>query len=156
VQNLKEKRRRVLFEITDATRRALERVCRQYHVHKLSIFRSTLHGNARPDSNLDVLVEFEPGRTPGFAFAGLQRELSAVLGRSVDLRTAYDLSRHFRDEFVKRAQVEYVATEDDALRLGHVLEYARKAIVFSKGKTLTLRRQNNGAAGGGPLLTPDS
>lgn len=97
------------FQISDATQRKLEQVCRRYHVRKLSIFGSTLHGDARNDSDLDVLVEFEPGRTPGFAFAGLQRELSAVLGKSVDLRTVNDLSRYFREDVVREAQSFYVA-----------------------------------------------
>lgn len=97
------------FEISDTTRQQLEQVCRKYHVRKLSIFGSTLHGNARPDSDLDVLVEFEPGKAPGFAFASLQRVLSGLLGGNVDLRTPNDLSRYFRDTVVKEAKAIYVA-----------------------------------------------
>lgn len=97
------------FTTTESTRQKIEEVCRKYHVRKLSIFGSTLHGNARPDSDLDVLVEFEPGHTPGFAFAGLERELSAILQRKVDLRTPNDLSEHFRENVVKEAQAIYAA-----------------------------------------------
>lgn len=97
------------FEISDTTRQQLEQVCRKYHVRKLSIFGSTLHENSRPDSDLDVLVEFEPGKAPGFAFASLQRELSGIFGKAVDLRTPNDLSRYFREDVVKEAQALYVA-----------------------------------------------
>ncbi len=57
---------------------------------------------------MDVLVEFEPGRAPGyFGFAGMELELSEMLGRKVDLRTAAELSRYFRDEVVASAAVQY-------------------------------------------------
>lgn len=98
------------LEITESTRQKLDQVCRQYHVRRLSIFGSTLHGEARPDSDLDVLVEFEPGHTPGlFTFVDLKDDLSAILDRQVDLRTAQDLSRYFRDSVVKEAQPIYAA-----------------------------------------------
>ncbi len=99
----------MLFELTESTRQKLEEVCRKYHVRKLSIFGSTLHGDARPDSDLDILVEFETGRAPGFAFARLERELSALLQRQVDLRTPNDLSKYFRESVVKEAQALYDA-----------------------------------------------
>ncbi len=93
------------FEISGSTQQQLEEVCRKYHVRKLSIFGSTLHGTARPDSDLDVLVEFFPGHKMGlFTFARLERELSGILGRTVDLRTPEDLSRYFRETVVKEAQ----------------------------------------------------
>jgi predicted nucleotidyltransferase len=100
----------MLFHISDTTRRELEQVCRKYHVQKLSIFGSTLHGDARPDSDLDVLVELTPGQPMGlFTFSRLERELTKILGRNVDLRTAEDLSRYFRDRVVKEAQPLYAA-----------------------------------------------
>ncbi|MBI4535858.1 MAG: nucleotidyltransferase domain-containing protein [Ignavibacteriae bacterium] len=97
------------FEISETTQQKLDLICRKYHVRKLSIFGSTLHGEARPDSDLDVLVEFIPGHVPElFRFAGLQREESSVvLSRNVDLRTAEDLSQYFRDNVVKEAQLIY-------------------------------------------------
>lgn len=68
-----------------------------------------LKGMARPDSDVDLLVEFEPGEEPGLiGVASLESELSGLLGgRRVDLRTAGDLSRYFRDEVVKTAEVQY-------------------------------------------------
>ena len=79
------------------------------HVRRLSLFGSQLKGTARPDSDIDLLVEFDPGHIPGLlGIAGMEIELSEMLGRrKVDLRTAQDLSRHFRDEVVRRADVQY-------------------------------------------------
>jgi predicted nucleotidyltransferase len=90
---------------------ALAALCRRHRIRRLSLFGSVLKGGARPDSDVDLLVEFEPGREPGLlALAGIESELSALLGgRSVDLRTAQDLSRHFRDEVVRTAEVQYAA-----------------------------------------------
>ena len=85
--------------------------CRRHHVRRLALFGSTLKGTARPDSDVDLLVEFEPGREPGLIkLAGMEAELSAMLGnRRVDLRTAGDLSRHFRDEVLRTAETQYAA-----------------------------------------------
>jgi predicted nucleotidyltransferase len=90
---------------------ALETVCRRFHVRRLSLFGSTLDGSARPDSDIDLLVEFETGREPGLLGLGaLEDELSALVGgRTVDLRTPEDLSRHFRSTVVATAQVQYAA-----------------------------------------------
>ena len=89
----------------------LEALCRRHHIKKLSLFGSTLKGTARADSDIDLLVEFEPGRAPGLiALAGIEIELSELLGgRQVDLRTPGDLSRHFRDEVVRSAAAQYAA-----------------------------------------------
>jgi predicted nucleotidyltransferase len=98
------------FEISETAQKKLLEVCRRYYVRKLSIFGSTLHGDAREDSDIDILIEFLPGHAIGlFAFAGIERELSAILGRKVDLRTAEDLSRYFREDVVKEAQSLYAA-----------------------------------------------
>jgi uncharacterized protein len=93
-----------------ADRAALEAVCRRHHIRRLALFGSTLKGTARPDSDIDLLVEFEPGHEPGFlGLAGLEAELSALLGgQLVDLRTPDELSRHFRSAVVQTAAVEYV------------------------------------------------
>ncbi len=90
---------------------ALKSVCRRHHIRQLSLFGSTLKGTDRPDSDVDLLVEFEPGFTPGLIrLAGIAMELSELLGgRQVDLRTAGDLSRYFRDEVVRTAEVQYAA-----------------------------------------------
>lgn len=85
----------------------LESLCRKYHVRKLSLFGSVLRENFAPDSDVDVLVEFEPGRTPGFGFASLQRELTVLFGREVDLHTSRSLSHYFRDEVLRESKALY-------------------------------------------------
>jgi hypothetical protein len=86
----------------------IERFCRLNHIRKLSLFGSILTDRFRPESDIDVLVEFEPGsKISLFDIAGMELELSEKLGRKVDLRTAEDLSRYFRDEVVATAAVQY-------------------------------------------------
>lgn len=87
--------------------------CKKNHIRKLALFGSVLGADFRPDSDVDVLVEFEEGHVPGFfALAAMQRELSDILGgRRVDMRTPGDLSRYFRDEVVASAQVQYAKQE---------------------------------------------
>lgn len=83
--------------------------CRRNEIRKLSLFGSVLRENFRPDSDVDVLVEFQPRAVVGlFRLAAMELELSALLGRKVDLRTAADLSRYFRDEVLASAEVQYV------------------------------------------------
>ena len=82
--------------------------CRRHHIRRLSLFGSILRDDFRPDSDVDVLVEFEADHVPGFfGLFDLQEELSALFGRRVDLRTPEDLSRYFRDEVLARAEVQY-------------------------------------------------
>jgi predicted nucleotidyltransferase len=88
---------------------ALATFCERNHIRRLAFFGSVLGSDFRPDSDVDILVEFEPGHVPGFAFAGLQDELSRMIGRSVDLHTPGSLSRHFRDRVLHEAQVRYVS-----------------------------------------------
>lgn len=92
-------------------RAALAELCKRYRIRRLSLFGSVLKGTAHPNSDVDLLVEFEPGQVPGMlAIAGIEEELSVQLGgRRVDLRTAQDLSRHFCNEVVRTAQVQYSA-----------------------------------------------
>lgn len=86
----------------------LAEFCRRNHIRKLSLFGSILSDDFGPDSDVDFLVEFEPGRTPSLiTMAGLEIELSEMINRKVDLRTAGDLSRYFRDEVVERAAPQY-------------------------------------------------
>ena len=85
-------------------KQALEQLCRRYHVQRLALFGSVLREDFGPESDVDVLVEFEPGRTPGLAFAKLQRELSELLGFPVDLHTYRSLSRYFRDEVLEQSE----------------------------------------------------
>jgi predicted nucleotidyltransferase len=87
----------------------LARFCVQHHIRRLSLFGSMLTDAVNPASDIDLLVEFEPGKEPGLIGMGqLEAELSSLLGRRVDLRTAQDLSRYFRDEVLRTAEVQYV------------------------------------------------
>lgn len=88
----------------------LAQFCRRHHIRRLSLFGSQLKGTAGPHSDIDLLVEFEPEHTPTlFDLAGMEIELTELLGRKVDLRTPGDLSRYFRDQVVRTAEVQYAA-----------------------------------------------
>jgi predicted nucleotidyltransferase len=89
----------------------LREFCERNHIRKLSLFGSVLTPRFRPESDIDVLVEFDPGHTPGLLkLAGMEIEISERLGRKVDLRTAEDLSRYFRDEVVASALLQFERT----------------------------------------------
>lgn len=83
--------------------------CRKHGIQRLAVFGSALRADFRPDSDIDLLVEFEPDHVPGlFGIARLERELSTLLGgRKVDLRTPQDLSRYFRQRVLEEAEVQY-------------------------------------------------
>ena len=82
--------------------------CRKNQIRKLSLFGSVLTGRFRSDSDVDVLVDFEPGHMPGLlGMARMERELGEILDRKIDLRTAGDLSRYFRNEVVSAAVPQY-------------------------------------------------
>lgn len=83
--------------------------CRKHGICRLSLFGSILRDDFGPGSDIDVLVEFEPDARTGFAFFGMQDELSQMLGRKVDLNTPGFLSKHFRDEVMREAEVQYDA-----------------------------------------------
>ena len=83
--------------------------CRRHHIKKLAIFGSALRPDFRDDSDIDVLVEFDPDHIPGLAFFSMQDELSEMLGRKVDLNTPNFLSKYFRDKVIQEAEVQYVA-----------------------------------------------
>jgi predicted nucleotidyltransferase len=86
----------------------LEELCRKHHIRKLSLFGSALRDRLRPNSDIDLLVEFESGHVPGLiTLAGMEIELTKMLGRKADLRTPRDLSRYFRDQVVNTAEVQY-------------------------------------------------
>ena len=86
----------------------LPEFCRRNHIRKLSFFGSVLTPRFRAGSDVDVLVEFDPDHLPGLiTLAGMEIELSAILGRKVDMRTAEDLSRYYRNEVVASALVQY-------------------------------------------------
>ncbi len=91
-------------------RKRLEVFCRKHELRRMAFFGSVLREDFRPDSDVDILVEFNPGRTPGFfRLFEMQDELSAILGRSTDLKTREDLSPYFRDEVVRSAEPFYNA-----------------------------------------------
>ncbi len=90
--------------------RKVAEFCRRYHIRRMSLFGSVIRDDFTSESDVDVLVEFLPGRLPGFAFFGVMpEELSEILGRKVDLNTAEDLSRYFRQEVLDEAEDVYVA-----------------------------------------------
>lgn len=82
--------------------------CKKHHIRKLSLFGSVISDHFTQDSDVDVLVEFEEGQVVGLLrLAGMELELSEILGRKVDLRTPADLSRFFRDDVLSAAEVQY-------------------------------------------------
>jgi predicted nucleotidyltransferase len=89
-------------------REAISAFCVRNHIRKLSLFGSVLTPRFGDASDIDMLVEFEAGRGPGLlGITRIERELSEMLGRKVDLRTAGDLSRFFRAEVVASAVPQY-------------------------------------------------
>jgi predicted nucleotidyltransferase len=90
------------------SKKKIEEFCKKHHIRKLSLFGSVLRDDFRSDSDVDVLVEFDPNHIPGLIrLAGMEFELSEILGRTVDIRTAQDLSRYFRQEVLHSAEVQY-------------------------------------------------
>jgi hypothetical protein len=84
--------------------------CKKHHIQRFSIFGSALRHDFNPESDIDVLVDFEPGHVPGFfKLFEMEEELSKIFGeRKVDIRTPQDLSRYFRDKVMEEAEVQYV------------------------------------------------
>lgn len=84
-------------------------LCQRHHISKLSLFGSALREDFTPESDIDILVEFEPGKTPGWEIIRIEQELSQLLnGRTIDLRTPQELSRYIRDRVLAEAVVQYV------------------------------------------------
>ncbi len=84
--------------------------CRENGIRRLALFGSILRDDFRPDSDIDVLVEFQSGIRVGYlAIARMARELADMMGRAVDMRTPAELHPAFRDEVMKEALTEYVA-----------------------------------------------
>lgn len=95
------------FEIDQA---AIKAICLRYGVQKLSLFGSAIHGDFGPDSDVDLLVEFQPDQQVGyFRLTELQLALEDVIGRKVDLRTPGELSRYFREQVMQEAVIQYAA-----------------------------------------------
>jgi len=91
-------------------RQAISEFCGRNHIRKLTFFGSVLRDDFGPDSDIDVLVEFEPEHVPGLRFFALEEELSAILGRKVDLHTPKSLSPILLESVLKEARVEYAET----------------------------------------------
>ncbi len=81
--------------------------CRRHHILKLGLFGSVLRPDFRPDSDVDVLVEFDPAYIPGLSFFTMQEQLGDILGRRVDLNTSRDISPQFREDVVLGTEVIY-------------------------------------------------
>lgn len=81
--------------------------CRKHHIRRLALFGSVLSDDFGPDSDVDVLVEFETGHVPGLSFISIEAELSTLLGRSVDLNTPGFLSPYIRDRVLSEAEEQY-------------------------------------------------
>lgn len=86
----------------------LAELCQRFHIRKLALVGSVLREDFSSNSDIDMLVEFEAGYTPGFAFIDIQDHLSDLLGRTVDLNTPQDLSSYFRANVMDEAEVLYV------------------------------------------------
>jgi predicted nucleotidyltransferase len=86
----------------------LRRFCQRHHIRRLSLFGSVLRDDFGPDSDVDVLVEFDPEHVPGWEVIDMQDELSEILGRRVDLLTFKAISRWVRDEVLASAEEQYV------------------------------------------------
>lgn len=91
-------------------RAKLAEFCRRRHIRKLAFFGSVLRDDFRPDSDVDVLVEFEAGHVPGLDFFAMEAELSEILGRKVDLNTSQFLSPYFRRQVEMEAEAQYERT----------------------------------------------
>ena len=92
----------------DIPREKIAEFCRKNHIRRLALFGSILGDEFHPDSDIDLLVEFEPGQTPSlFKMAGLEIELTKLIGKKVDLRTPAELSRYFREEVINGSEVQY-------------------------------------------------
>ena len=82
--------------------------CRRNHIRRMSLFGSVLRDDFGPESDVDVLVEFDPGHTPGLDFFSMEEELSRIMGRKVDLNTPGFLSPYLRDRIERESEVQYV------------------------------------------------
>ncbi len=96
------------MEILSKYSNEINTFCKSNKIKKLSLFGSYLRNNYSKDSDVDLLVEFEEDTGYGLLdLARMERELSEIIGKKVDLRTTNELSRYFRDTIVKEAKVEY-------------------------------------------------
>jgi uncharacterized protein len=95
------------YHSVDISRDKIAGFCRRHRIRWLALFGSILRDDFCPESDVDVLVEFEPGTRVGLKFFAIERELSDLLGRRVDLNTPGFLGKYYRDEVLKEAAVQY-------------------------------------------------
>jgi predicted nucleotidyltransferase len=94
----------------DIPHKKIEEFCQRHHIRRLALFGSALRDDFTPDSDVDVLVEFEPGTRVGMIrLAGIELELSGILDRQVDMHTPGFISKYFRDQVLAEAEDQYVA-----------------------------------------------
>jgi predicted nucleotidyltransferase len=93
----------------EMSREQISQFCRRHRIRRLALFGSILRDDFAPESDIDVLVEFEPGTQVGLRFFDIERELSALFGRQVDLNTPGFLSKYFRERVLAEAEVQYDA-----------------------------------------------
>ncbi|MFC1716269.1 nucleotidyltransferase family protein [Candidatus Poribacteria bacterium] len=94
--------------VSNLTKEQIADFCKKNQIRKFAFYGSVLRGDFRPDSDVDVLVEFEPEQPIGLMeVVGMEIELSEMIGRKVDLRTPEDLSKYFRDKVIAGAEIQY-------------------------------------------------
>jgi predicted nucleotidyltransferase len=94
----------------DIPQEKIAEFCRRHYIRRLALFGSVLRDDFTPDSDVDVLVEFEPGTRIGMIrLAGIELELSGILGRKVDMHTPGFISKYFRNQVLEEAEDQYVA-----------------------------------------------
>ncbi len=98
-----------MFDLADYISKVkINEFCQRNHIIKLAIYGSALRDDFKSDSDIDILVEFEAKHIPGLMdIAGMEVELTEMVGRKVDLRTPGELSRYFRDDVLSKARIEY-------------------------------------------------
>jgi uncharacterized protein len=99
----------VIEPLSNVPQQLVEDFCRRNRIRKLAVFGSAVRDDFRPESDLDILVEFQPGAVPGLAFFGLQDELSRLFGRAVDLNTPNSFGSELRARVLAAAKVLYAA-----------------------------------------------
>ncbi len=107
--------------------------CQKYHIRQLSFFGSVVRDDFGPESDIDVLVEFEPNYTPGLDFFLIEAELSRLVGRRVDLQTLNFLSPEIQSSVLAEAVPAY-GKRDHEIALRQIQEHAREAVEICQGK----------------------
>ncbi len=98
----------------DIPKNRIAEFCRRHHIRRMALFGSVLRDDFTPESDIDVLVEFAPGRTPGLEFITMQDELSEIFGQRVDMHTFRGIERSrnwvLREEILNSAEIQYEQT----------------------------------------------